>query len=52
VAKNLSRAMKGIMIGIYAGGDKSGVICDGKYQKRTKEDNNNDQNLLIANKRD
>jgi hypothetical protein len=49
VAKNLSRAMKGIMIGIYAGGD---IICDGKYQKRTKEDNNNDQNLLIANKRD
>jgi superfamily II DNA or RNA helicase len=37
VAENLSKVMKGTVIGIYAGGDKSGIICDGKYQKRTKE---------------
>ena len=30
--------MKGVSIGLYAGGDKSGVIRDGKFQKHTKED--------------
>lgn len=38
VAENLSRDMPGITIGIYAGGDKSGVLCDGRYQKRSKEE--------------
>lgn len=38
VAENLSNDMKGVTIGIYAGGDKSGIICNGKFQKRTKED--------------
>lgn len=38
VAVNLSNDMKGVTIGIYAGGDKSGIIRDGKFQKRSKED--------------
>jgi ERCC4-related helicase len=38
IAEKLSHHMKGITIGIYAGGDKSGIVCDGQYQKRTKED--------------
>jgi hypothetical protein len=38
VAGNLSNDMKGVTIGVYAGGDKSGIIRDGKFQKRSKED--------------
>jgi hypothetical protein len=38
VAESLSRDLTGITIGIYAGGDKSGIISNGKYQKRTKEE--------------
>lgn len=38
VARNLSNDMKGVTIGVYAGGDKSGFIRDGKFQKRSKED--------------
>ena len=38
VAGNLSNDMKGVAIGVYAGGDKSGIIRDGKFQKRSKED--------------
>ena len=38
VAENLSYDLKGVAIGIYAGGDKSGIITEGKFQKRTKED--------------
>ena len=38
VAENLSNDLKGVTIGLYAGGDKSGIICDGKYHKHTKED--------------
>ncbi|MBF0396785.1 MAG: DEAD/DEAH box helicase family protein [Desulfobacterales bacterium] len=38
IAENLSNDIKGITIGLYAGGDKSGIIREGRYQKRTKED--------------
>ena len=38
VAENLSRDIKGEVIGIYAGGDKSGIIQDGIYTKKTKEE--------------
>ena len=38
VAENLSNDLKGVSIGLYAGGDKSGIIRDGKYHKHTKED--------------
>lgn len=38
VAENLSYDLKGVTIGVYAGGDKSGIINEGKFQKRTKED--------------
>ena len=38
VAENLSRDIKGEIIGIYAGGDKSGIIQDGVYTKKTKEE--------------
>ncbi len=38
VAENLSNDLKGISIGLYAGGDRSGIIRDGKYHKHTKED--------------
>lgn len=38
VAENLSRDIKGEVIGIYAGGDKSGIIHDGIYTRKTKEE--------------
>lgn len=38
VAENLSNDLKGISIGLYAGGDKSGIVRDGKYHRHTKED--------------
>jgi len=38
VAENLSNDLKGVAIGLYAGGDKSGIIVDGKYQRHSKED--------------
>lgn len=37
VAENLSNDLKGVSIGLYTGGDKSGIIRDGKYHKHTKE---------------
>lgn len=38
IAESLSKDIKGEPIGIYAGGDKSGIIIDGIYNKRTKEE--------------
>ncbi len=38
VAENLSKDIKGQPIGLYAGGDKSGIIYDGIYTKKTKEE--------------
>ncbi len=38
VARKLSLDMKGLSIGLYAGGDKSGIIIDGIYKKCSKED--------------
>ena len=38
VAENLSKDIKGEIIGIYAGGDKSGIIQDGVYTKKSKEE--------------
>lgn len=38
VADKLSIILKEATIGLYAGGDKSGIIREGKFQKRTKED--------------
>lgn len=38
VAESLSKDIKDEPIGIYAGGDKSGIILDGIYSKRTKEE--------------
>lgn len=38
VAENLSKDIKGEVIGIYAGGDKSGIIQEGIYTKKTKEE--------------
>lgn len=38
VAKNLSKELSGQMIGLYAGGDKSGVLIDGLYTRKTKEE--------------
>ncbi|MDD4803033.1 MAG: helicase-related protein, partial [Syntrophomonas sp.] len=38
VAEKLSNDLEGVAIGLYAGGDKSGIIRDGKYHKHTKED--------------
>ena len=37
VAEKLSRDLKNSMIGIYAGGDKSGIWLDGVFYKKTKE---------------
>lgn len=37
VAEKLSRDLKNTMIGIYAGGDKSGIWLDGVFYKKTKE---------------
>ncbi len=38
VAENLSKDLPNEKIGIYAGGDKSGLIIDGIFEKRTKEE--------------
>ena len=38
VAENLSKDIKGEIIGIYAGGDKSGIIQEGIYTNKTKEE--------------
>jgi len=38
VAGKLSRDIPGVAIGLYAGGDKSGILCDGIYKKYSKED--------------
>ena len=38
VAENLSNDLADTTIGLYAGGDKSGILRDGKYYKHTKED--------------
>ena len=38
VAENLSKDLKGVHIGLYAGGDKSGIIINGKYIRHSKED--------------
>ncbi|BCC61101.1 MULTISPECIES: phospholipase D-like domain-containing anti-phage protein [Bacillus] len=37
VANNLSNDLKNTIIGIYAGGDKSGILINGKYERKTKE---------------
>ena len=38
LAQRLSEHFKGITIGLYAGGDKSGCYLNGEYRKQTKED--------------
>lgn len=38
VAENLSKDIKGEQIGLYAGGEKSGIFIDGIYYKKTKEE--------------
>jgi len=38
VAENLSNALPDEKIGIYAGGDKSGIFTAGIYQRRSKEE--------------
>lgn len=38
VAESLSADLRNEKIGVYAGGDKSGLLVDGVYQKRTKEE--------------
>ena len=38
VANRLSYDIKDLIIGLYAGGDKSGIISEGRFQKRTKEE--------------
>ncbi|WP_018086518.1 phospholipase D-like domain-containing anti-phage protein [Desulfurispora thermophila] len=38
VAENLSMDLPHEKIGIYAGGDRSGIIVDGLYEKRSKEE--------------
>ncbi|MBZ9623256.1 phospholipase D-like domain-containing protein [Clostridium sp. FP2] len=38
VAESLSKDIKGETIGIYAGGEKSGMLIDGVYTKKTKEE--------------
>ena len=37
LAERLSSYFKGIVIGLYAGGDKSGCYIDGEYCKQTRE---------------
>lgn len=37
VAQNLSNDLRNVNIGIYAGGDKSGILCNGKFRRKTKE---------------
>ena len=38
VATRLSNDMKGKVIGLYAGGEKSGTLCEGIFKKCTKEE--------------
>jgi hypothetical protein len=38
VAEKITLDIPGEVIGLYAGGDKSGVFIDGIYQRKTKED--------------
>lgn len=38
VAEKITIDIPGEVIGLYAGGDKSGVFIDGIYQRKTKED--------------
>ncbi len=38
IAENLSKDLEGEVIGIYAGGDKSGIFTDGIYERRSKEE--------------
>lgn len=38
IAESLSLDIKDLPIGLYAGGDKSGVITEGKFIRKTKED--------------
>ncbi|MEZ0535775.1 phospholipase D-like domain-containing anti-phage protein [Caldicellulosiruptoraceae bacterium PP1] len=38
IAENLSKDIKDEKIGIYAGGDKSGVIINGVFERKTKEE--------------
>ena len=38
VAENLSGDLKDVTIGLYAGGDKSGTLLNGKYRKHSKEE--------------
>ncbi|HEY8805781.1 MAG TPA: phospholipase D-like domain-containing anti-phage protein, partial [Clostridium sp.] len=38
VAKTLSVDLEGEVIGVYAGGDKSGIFTDGIYERRSKEE--------------
>lgn len=37
IAESLSKDLKNIKIGIYAGGDKSGIIINGRYERCSKE---------------
>lgn len=37
VAEKLSRDFTGIPVGLYAGGDKSGLFMDGSFQRKEKE---------------
>lgn len=38
VAEKLSLDIQGLPIGLYAGGEKSGILREGRFQKRNKED--------------
>lgn len=38
VAENLSKDLKSEKIGLYAGGDKSGIFVDGVFERRAKEE--------------
>lgn len=38
IAESLSEEIKGEMIGIYAGGDKSGIIMNGIFERKAKDD--------------
>jgi len=38
VAENLSKDLKGVKIGLYAGGDKSGIFIDGIFEKKSREE--------------
>lgn len=38
IAENLSKDLNGEKIGLYAGGDRSGVLIDGIFERKSKED--------------